>query len=73
MKKWICGGAFFYGQEVKVGRDKNPAYPDRYYLSTTAKGRCDSPVCAGQGVSIEISGRPLMAFSLGTPSKEAQP
>lgn len=59
------GGAFFYGREVKIGQDKDPAYPDSYYLTTTEKGRCESPVCAGQEVTIEISGTPVMALLLG--------
>lgn len=59
------GGAFFYGREVKVGRDKNPTYPDSYYLTTSEKGRCESPACAGQEVTIEISGTPVMALLLG--------
>ncbi|MCY1278140.1 5'-nucleotidase SurE [compost metagenome] len=59
------GGAFFYGREVRIGRDKDPAYPDSYYLTTTEKGRCQSSACAGQDVEIEVSGTPVMALLLG--------
>lgn len=59
------GGAFFYGREVQIGRDQNPAYPDSYYLTTWEDGRCTSPECAGKDVRIEISGTPVMAVLLG--------
>lgn len=41
------GGAFFFGREVTVGHDDDPAYPDSYYISTTENGVCQSPECAG--------------------------
>lgn len=59
------GGAFFYGREVKIGQDRDPAYPDSYYLTTTEQGRCESQACAGQDVTVEISGTPVMAVLLG--------
>lgn len=59
------GGAFFYGREVQIGRDQNPAYPDSYYLTTWEDGRCTSAECAGKDVRIEISGTPVMAVLLG--------
>jgi 5'-nucleotidase len=59
------GGAFFFGREVTVGHDSDPAYPDSYYLSTTEKGVCQSPECAGKEVQIEISGTPVMAVLMG--------
>lgn len=59
------GGAFFFGRETQVGRDDDPAYPDSYYLTTTEKGQCESPGCAGQQVNIRISGTPVMALLLG--------
>ncbi|WP_338724769.1 5'/3'-nucleotidase SurE [Pseudomonas tolaasii] len=59
------GGAFFFGREVTVGHDSDPAYPDSYFISTTEKGVCQSPDCAGKDVQIEISGTPVMALLLG--------
>ncbi|MDF0729275.1 5'/3'-nucleotidase SurE [Pseudomonas entomophila] len=59
------GGAFFYGREVSIGRDSDPAYPDSYYLATHETGVCQSPACAGQTVSIEISATPVMAVLMG--------
>ncbi|WP_437882317.1 5'/3'-nucleotidase SurE [Pseudomonas sp. LRF_L74] len=59
------GGAFFYGREVQIGHDSDPAYPDSYYLTTWEEGRCASVECAGQNVRIEISGTPVMAVLLG--------
>ncbi|SDH04250.1 5'-nucleotidase [Pseudomonas flavescens] len=59
------GGAFFYGREVRIGRDRNPVYPDSYYLTTWEDGRCESPACEGKDVRIEISGTPVMAVLLG--------
>ena len=37
------GGAFFFGREVSVGHDSDPAYPDSYFISTHEKG----PHCTG--------------------------
>jgi len=59
------GGAFFFGREVTVGHDSDPAYPDSYYISTSDKGVCQSPECAGKEVKIEISGTPVMALLMG--------
>lgn len=59
------GGAFFFGREVSVGRDSDPAYPDSYYISTHENGVCQSPECAGKAVQIEISGTPVMALLMG--------
>ncbi|WP_395606610.1 5'/3'-nucleotidase SurE [Pseudomonas sp. B22129] len=59
------GGAFFFGREVTVGHDSDPAYPDSYFISTTEKGVCQSPDCAGKDVQIAISGTPVMALLLG--------
>ncbi|MEX5550235.1 5'/3'-nucleotidase SurE [Pseudomonas pergaminensis] len=59
------GGAFFFGREVTVGHDTDPAYPDSYYISTSDKGVCQSPECAGKEVQIEISGTPVMALLMG--------
>lgn len=59
------GGAFFYGREVLIGRDSDPAYPDSYYLTTWEDGLCQSPACAGKEVRVEISGTPVMAILLG--------
>lgn len=59
------GGAFYYGREVSIGRDDDPAYPDSYFLSTHEQGPCTSPICAGQSVSIEISATPVMAVLMG--------
>lgn len=67
------GGAFFYGREVRIGRDQNPAYPDSYYLTTWEEGRCTSPECAGKEVRIEISGTPVMAVLLGLEKVLANP
>jgi len=52
-------GAFLYGREVV------PAYPDSYYVKTTQDGTCQSPACAGQEVTVEISGTPVMAALYG--------
>ncbi len=59
------GGAFFFGREVTVGHDSDPAYPDSYYISTSDKGVCQSPECIGKEVQIEISGTPVMALLMG--------
>lgn len=59
------GGAFFFGREIQVGRDDDPAYPDSYYLTTTERGPCASAGCAGGEVDIRISGTPVMAVLLG--------
>ncbi|MGY2377808.1 5'/3'-nucleotidase SurE [Pseudomonas sp. SDO524_S393] len=59
------GGAFFFGREVTVGHDSDPAYPDSYFISTTEKGLCQSADCAGKQVQIEISGTPVMAVLMG--------
>lgn len=59
------GGAFFFGREVRVGHDSDPAYPDSYFISTTENGVCQSPDCAGKDVQIQISGTPVMAVLLG--------
>ncbi|MFP3518301.1 5'/3'-nucleotidase SurE [Pseudomonas sp. SIMBA_077] len=59
------GGAFYYGREVSIGHDQDPAYPDSYFLSTHEQGPCISPTCAGQTVDIEISATPVMAVLMG--------
>ena len=59
------GGAFFFGREVTVGHDSDPAYPDSYYISTHENGECQSPECTGKTVQIEISGTPVMALLMG--------
>lgn len=59
------GGSFFFGREVTVGHDSDPAYPDSYSISTTEKGVCQSSECAGKDVQIEISGTPVMAVLMG--------
>lgn len=59
------GGAFFFGREVSVGHDSDPAYPDSYFISTHEKGLCQSAECAGKVVQIQISGTPVMAVLLG--------
>lgn len=55
------GGAFIYGRKVQIGQDADPAWPDSYYLTTSEKGICSSPACAGQTVDIIISATPVMA------------
>jgi 5'-nucleotidase len=59
------GGSFLYGREVQIGQDKDPAYPDSYYLTTQEHGLCASDACAGQQVDIQISGTPVMAVLMG--------
>ena len=59
------GGAFYFGREVTVGHDSDPAYPDSYFIATTEKGLCQSPDCAGKDVQIAISGTPVMAVLMG--------
>ncbi|PQZ91202.1 MULTISPECIES: 5'/3'-nucleotidase SurE [Pseudomonas] len=59
------GGSFFFGREVSVGHDSDPAYPDSYFISTTDEGVCQSSECAGKEVQIQISGTPVMALLMG--------
>lgn len=59
------GGSFFFGREVTVGHDTDPAYPDSYYIGTTETGLCQSAECAGKEVQIQISGTPVMALLMG--------
>lgn len=59
------GGAFYFGREVSIGHDTDPAYPDSYYVSTQEQGQCASPECAGKSVTIAISGTPVMAVLMG--------
>ncbi|WAH55482.1 5'/3'-nucleotidase SurE [Pseudomonas silvicola] len=59
------GGAFYFGREVHVGQDTDPAFPHSYYVSTQESGLCESAGCSGKTVAIEISGTPVMAVLMG--------